>query len=86
MFAVKTCDGLYHFTFFIDRFGIPSEIDHIHLSIEAQCVTHHLPPVDCHTHMQLMLNVLNLMRCYDQEAEYIILIQMYRTFFIIRRF
>ncbi len=25
-----------------------SEIDHIHLSIEAQCVSHHLPPVDCH--------------------------------------
>ncbi len=22
-FAVKTCDGLYHFTFFIDRVGIP---------------------------------------------------------------
>ncbi len=26
-----------------------SEIDQIHLSSEAQCVSHHLPPVDCHT-------------------------------------
>ncbi len=26
-----------------------SEIDHIHLSIEAQCVSHLLPPGDCHT-------------------------------------
>ncbi len=26
-----------------------SEIDHIHLSSEAQCVSHHLPLVDCHT-------------------------------------
>ncbi len=24
-----------------------SEIDHIHLSSEAQCVSHHLPQVDC---------------------------------------
>ncbi len=109
MFAVKTCDELYHFMFSIDRLGIPlgsqpikstlarhsgvqvpvifrlptglhglcfgfcfasplplrslthgpllricfgeslvfrlySEIDHIHLSSEAQCVSHHLPP------------------------------------------
>ncbi len=33
--------------------GVPShrlysEIDHIHFSIEAQCVSHHLPPVDFH--------------------------------------
>ncbi len=26
-----------------------SKIDHIHLSSEAQCVSHHLPQVDCHT-------------------------------------
>ncbi len=26
-----------------------SEIDHIHLSSEAQCVSHHLPLVDCHS-------------------------------------
>ncbi len=26
-----------------------SEIDQIHLSSEAQCVSHHLPLVDCHT-------------------------------------
>ncbi len=25
-----------------------SEIDHIHLSSETQCVSHHLPQVDCH--------------------------------------
>ncbi len=35
--------------------GVPShrlysEIDHIHLSSEAQCVSHHLPPMDCHIH------------------------------------
>ncbi len=34
--------------------GVPSlrlysEIDNIHLSSEAQCVSHHLPLVDCHT-------------------------------------
>ena len=49
-FAVKTCDGLCHFIFSIDRVGIPySEIDQIHLSIEAQCVTTLLPLGDCHT-------------------------------------
>ncbi len=26
-----------------------SEIDHTYLSIEAQCVSHHYPQVDCHT-------------------------------------
>ncbi len=26
-----------------------SEIDQIHHSSEAQCVSHHLPPVDCHS-------------------------------------
>ncbi len=25
-----------------------SEIEHLHLSSEAQCVSHHLTPVDCH--------------------------------------
>ncbi len=29
-----------------------SEIDQIHLSSEAQCVSHHLPPVDCHSPCQ----------------------------------
>ena len=37
-FAVKTCGGLYHF----------SEIGHINLSIEAQCVTTLLPLGDWH--------------------------------------
>ncbi len=32
-----------------------SEIDHIHLSSEAQCVSHHLPLVDCHTGSSLNL-------------------------------
>ncbi len=41
MICGQTCDGLYHFTFC-------SEIDHIHLSSEAQCVSHLLPQVDCH--------------------------------------
>ena len=49
---VGTCDGLYHFIFSIDHVGIPfglhSEIDQIHLSIEAQCVTTLLPLGDCH--------------------------------------
>ena len=35
-----------------------SEIDHIYHSIEAQCVSHHLPPVDCHT-LQLLKSFLN---------------------------
>ncbi len=30
-----------------------SEIDQIHLSSEAQCVSHHLPPVDCHNQFEL---------------------------------
>ncbi len=30
------------------NYTIYSEIDHIHLSSEAQCVSHHLPLVDCH--------------------------------------
>ncbi len=29
-----------------------SEIDHMHLSSEAQCVSHHLPQVDCHNHFE----------------------------------
>ncbi len=33
-----------------------SEIDHIHLSSEAQCVSHHLPQVDCHTHYKKIFN------------------------------
>ena len=68
-FAVRICDGLYHFIFFIDCVGIRSlingppirvrfreslvlslhsEIDQIHLSIGAQCVTTLLPLGDCH--------------------------------------
>ncbi len=42
----------------LDRFRIPlglySEIDHIHLSSEAQCVSHHLPQVDCHNHEEVL--------------------------------
>ncbi len=37
-FAVKTCDGLCHFIFSIDRVEMPfgsSEIGHIHIGIEA---------------------------------------------------
>ncbi len=30
-----------------------SEIDQIHLSSETQCVSHHLPPVDCRIHYLL---------------------------------
>ncbi len=42
-FAVKTSDGLY----LVVR--LHSEIDQIHLSIEAQCVTTLLPLGDCHS-------------------------------------
>ncbi len=52
MVCGRTCDGLYRFAFYLVNFGIPlgshSEIDQIHLSSEAQCVSHHLPLVDCH--------------------------------------
>ncbi len=34
-----------------------SEIDQIHLSSEAQCVSHHLPQVDCHS---LYINIFAL--------------------------
>ncbi len=64
MFCCRTCDGLYHFTFFIDpnRSSLPShrlysEIDHIHLSSEAQCVSHHLPLVDCRTQYTQKVNI-----------------------------
>ena len=33
-----------------DTFWLYSEIDQIHLSSEAQCVSHLYPQVDCHTH------------------------------------
>ncbi len=46
MVCGQNCDGLYHFAFYLVNFGIP--FDQIHLSSEAQCVSHHLPPVDCH--------------------------------------
>ncbi len=52
MICGQTCDGLYHFVFYLVNLGIPygslvvrlySEIDHTYLSIEAQCVSHHYP-------------------------------------------
>ncbi len=49
MICGQTCDGLDHFAFYLINFGIYSEIDHIHLSSEAQCVSHLYPQVDCHT-------------------------------------
>ncbi len=41
--------------------GVPSlrsysKIDHIHLSSEAQCVSHHLPQVDCHRIIVFQIN------------------------------
>ncbi len=45
MICGQTCDGLYHFAFCLVNFW---EIDHIHLSSEAQCVSHLYPQVDCH--------------------------------------
>ncbi len=45
-FAVRACDGLLH-----------SEIDQIHLSIEAQCDTTRLPLGDCHT-LQILVTTL----------------------------
>ncbi len=47
--------SLTHGPLFRVRFGeslvfrLYSEIEHIHLSCEAQCVSHLLPPGDCHT-------------------------------------
>ncbi len=49
MICGQTCDGLYHFAFSLIVLGLYSEIDHIHLSSEAQCVSHLYPQVDCHT-------------------------------------
>ncbi len=46
MICGQTCVGPLRIL--LDHFGIPSEIDHIHLSSEAQCVSHLLPQVDCH--------------------------------------
>ncbi len=47
MICRQTCDGLYHFgESLVVR--LYSEIDHIHLSSEAQCVSHLYPQVDCH--------------------------------------
>ncbi len=44
MICGQTCDGTPS-----DKLvGCNPEIDHIHLSSEAQCVSHHLPQVDCH--------------------------------------
>ncbi len=61
-FAVLACDGLCHLTKTMHHIGTPSgfpgvpslnrlhsEIDQIHLSIEAQCGTTYLPLGDCHT-------------------------------------
>ncbi len=39
---------LVHRNQYIPSLRLYSEIDHIHLSSEAQCVSHHLPQVDCH--------------------------------------
>ena len=41
------------------RSRLYSEIDHLHLSIEAQCVSHLLPLGDCHTFTFALLNVNN---------------------------
>ncbi len=58
MICGQTCDGIYHFALYLVKFGVHfgeslivrlySEIDHIHLSSEAQCVSHLYPQVDCH--------------------------------------
>ena len=65
-FAVWACDGLCHLTKFMDRVETPfreslviklhSEIDQIHLSIEAQCGTACLPLDDCHTYTLVCMN------------------------------
>ncbi len=74
-FAVKTCDGLYHFIFSIDRVGIPfrvrlySEIDQIHLSIEAQCVTALLPLGDCHSNAFGSIHLLSVLCLFDHLYE-----------------
>ncbi len=37
-----------------------SEIDQIHLRSEAQYVSHHLPPVDCHTYDVTLISFNNV--------------------------
>ncbi len=37
-----------------------SEIYHIHLSSEAQCVRHHLPQVDCHININQWIFLINV--------------------------
>ncbi len=50
--------------------GVPnhrlySEIDHIHLSSEAQCDSHHLPPVDWHTLILHRWSLAHFRSCYN---------------------
>ncbi len=40
-------------------FRLYSETDHIHLSSEAQCVSHHLLPGDCHTYQMYVTHNIN---------------------------
>ncbi len=51
-----------------------SEIDHIHLSSEAQCVSHHLPQLDCHKNCQVDFDVgcqpiFNLALCWQTREK-----------------
>ncbi len=62
MICGQTCDGLYHFVFYL--VNLYSEIDHIHLSSEAQCVSHLYPQVDCHTRS----TILFIMECGKDES------------------
>ena len=83
-FAVRACDGLYHFIFSIDRvgkpFGLYSGIDHLHLSIEAQCVSHLLPlgdHGDCHNSIEHILEVCIQKKLYNTNEIFFILISQY---------
>ncbi len=82
-FAISACDGLCHLTKVMDRVGTPfwfqpireslvirlrSEIDQIHLSIEAQCVTTLLPLVDCHNIRGIFFSISTL--CYRRRYYY----------------
>ncbi len=60
---------ILHWSFWYTLRGVPShrlysEIDHIHLSSEAQCVSHHLPQVDCHiTHQGITISQPHMGTC-----------------------
>ena len=50
-FAIKTCYGLYHFIFSIDRVGIPFGLTRSTLALKLSVSPPYYPLGDCHTHV-----------------------------------